>query len=48
MDAVLPGGSYDAAWNGDTDSGQRTPAGFYFVRLLAGGESRVQKVVLVP
>jgi hypothetical protein len=41
-------GQHDATWSGRTDEGRRSPAGLYLVRLVAGGEIRVQKVVYVP
>jgi hypothetical protein len=48
LDAVMGSGEFEAAWNGDTDGGGRTPAGLYFVRLWAGGEVRLQKIVRIP
>jgi flagellar hook assembly protein FlgD len=41
-------GEFDVAWSGDTDGGGRAPAGLYFVRLRAGGEVRLQKIVRIP
>lgn len=43
---VLAAGEHTIGWNGDTDSGDRSSAGIYFIRLNTGGENVIQKVVL--
>ena len=40
-------GSYYAVWEGDDDSGQPLGTGVYFMRLRAGGQSLITKVVLL-
>ncbi|HJQ65977.1 MAG TPA: FlgD immunoglobulin-like domain containing protein [Gemmatimonadales bacterium] len=42
-------GTHAIEWDGRGDGGDRTPSGVYFVRLFAGHEQRVQRVVrIVP
>ena len=46
----IPGGRLEAGehaidWDGRTDGGNAAPAGIYFVRLEAGGQRVVNKVV---
>lgn len=43
--AALPAGAHTLEWDGQGDTGEAAPSGVYFVRLMAGGESRVQRVV---
>ncbi|GJM43928.1 MAG: hypothetical protein DHS20C21_07700 [Gemmatimonadota bacterium] len=43
----LPEGEHTASWNGRDDAGLRVAGGPYFVRLMAGGESRAEKVVFL-
>jgi len=41
-------GTYEATWNGENESGARTPPGVYFLSLKTGaGASQARKVVLV-
>jgi len=47
LDGDLEAGQHDAVWDGRDDRGQALPAGVYFARLEAGGESVVRKVVLL-
>ncbi len=46
VDEIQGAGSHTATWNGRLDSGGRAAAGFYVVRLEAGSETTVQKLVL--
>lgn len=39
-------GSHQISWDGTNDSGASAPSGIYFVKVLAGGEARNQKVLL--
>lgn len=41
------GGTHAVEWDGRSDRGERVPSGMYFVRLLAGTEQRVQRVVRI-
>ncbi len=43
----IASGSGTIAWNGETSSGRRAPAGIYFVRVEAGGVREMRKVVLL-
>jgi hypothetical protein len=38
-------GSYEATWNGDSDSGEIPASGIYFIRLQNGGETQTAKVL---
>jgi hypothetical protein len=40
-------GTHAVEWDGRSDQGVRAPSGIYFVRLLAGAERRVQRVVRI-
>jgi hypothetical protein len=40
-------GTQTVEWDGRTDRSERAPSGMYFVRLLAGPERRVQRVVRI-
>ncbi len=40
-------GTHVVEWDGRSDRGERVPSGMYFVRLLAGPEQRVQRVVRI-
>jgi hypothetical protein len=44
---TLSAGSYGFAWNLLASDGTRVPAGVYYVRIMAGGESLVKKVVVL-
>jgi hypothetical protein len=44
---VLRGGVGTAVWDGRDDDGRELPSGVYFVRLEAGHETAVEKVVLI-
>ena len=43
----LPPGRYEIRWNGETEGGERAPAGIYFIRMKSPGETGVHKLVLV-
>jgi glucose/arabinose dehydrogenase len=45
-DAVRAAGEHAVAWNGLSEGGRPAPAGFYILRLEAGGESKTVKVFL--
>jgi flagellar hook assembly protein FlgD len=45
MDAVQTPGEHTVTWNGRSDSGQRTAAGLYILRLEAGQKSLVKKII---
>ena len=47
IDDELPEGDHTATWNGRDHQGQRVAGGTYFVRLRAGGETMVRKVVFL-
>lgn len=40
-------GGHAIEWDGLDDRGERSPSGMYFVRLVAGAEQRVQRVVRI-
>jgi hypothetical protein len=40
-------GSYQLTWNGQNDNGQVTPSGIYFVRMVSGDFTAVQKLMLM-
>jgi photosystem II stability/assembly factor-like uncharacterized protein len=40
-------GAFDHAWNGADDRGERLASGVYFLRLGAGGEQAVRKIVIL-
>jgi len=42
----LSPGRYHATWHGQDTRGRRLPAGVYFVRLIAGEATRLQKLVI--
>ena len=43
---TLEAGRHEAAWNGQSESGQRVGAGLYFCRLQAGAFSETRRMVL--
>jgi endonuclease I len=43
---TLEAGRHEAAWNGQSESGQRVSAGLYFYRLQAGAFSETRRMVL--
>ena len=47
VDGQLPGTVHHVTWDGLNNSGQRVGAGVYMLRLLAGEEKLVKKMVLV-
>ncbi len=47
LDADLPAGPHEQRWDGRDESGRPLPSGGFFVRLDAGGESRVIRVSLL-
>jgi hypothetical protein len=47
VEGQVPAGSHEALWNGADDAGNPLASGVYFVRLVSGGLSRVQKVIRV-
>jgi hypothetical protein len=44
---VLPAGTSHARWDARTDAGHPAAGGVYFFRMLVGGETRSQRMVLV-
>ncbi|MCR4437777.1 MAG: FlgD immunoglobulin-like domain containing protein [bacterium] len=42
----LPPGEHGLTWDGKDQHGRELPAGIYFCRVTAGGEHRVEKIVL--
>jgi hypothetical protein len=44
---MLSAGTYGYSWNLLASDGTRVPAGVYYVRIMAGGESLVKKVVVL-
>ncbi len=44
---VLPAGAHEITWQGRDDQGRSVASGTYFSRLTAGGESLVQKMLLI-
>lgn len=44
---VLPAGTSEVRWDARTDAGHAAPSGIYYVRMLAGGQMRSQRAVLV-
>lgn len=47
LDEVLTAGTYEVTWTGQDEVGRPVPSGLYFARLVAGGESRTGKLVLL-
>ncbi len=47
MDTVLPPGLHEAHWDGSTNSGRQAPSGMYYLRLEAGGQSAVRRILRV-
>ena len=47
LDESLPAGPGRVLWDGCDGAGRDVASGTYFVRLVAGGESRVQSVALI-
>jgi hypothetical protein len=47
VDAVVPPGHHDRAWDGKDSAGRPVASGVYFARLVAGGETANRKLVLV-
>ncbi len=45
--APFEAGPHSVVWDGRTDEGGPAPAGFYIVRVRAGGESRVGRALLI-
>ncbi|MFN8586160.1 MAG: FG-GAP-like repeat-containing protein [Candidatus Eisenbacteria bacterium] len=46
LNAVMAAGRQAAQWDGVSEDGARASAGYYFVRLDAGGHTRTRRVVL--
>ncbi|HPG40873.1 MAG TPA: T9SS type A sorting domain-containing protein [bacterium] len=46
-DIQQPAGTYQAAWDGYSDNGERLASGIYFVQFKAGGQRFMQRVTLV-
>ncbi len=46
-DGVLPAGSIHLTWRGNDERGAAAPAGVYFVQIVAGGQMRSQRVLLL-
>ncbi len=47
VDGARPAGRWQAAWDGQDDSGRRAASGVYFCRLTASGESATTRIVLL-
>lgn len=47
VNEVLPRGEHELLWNGRSASGRQLESGVYFVRLAAGGERRIMKLMLL-
>ncbi|HPF35761.1 MAG TPA: FlgD immunoglobulin-like domain containing protein [Candidatus Krumholzibacteria bacterium] len=47
VDGVLPAGAHDVAWTGRADDGRAVPAGAYFFRVRAAGETRSGRLMLL-
>jgi hypothetical protein len=47
IDAVLPSGMHEAAWDGRSAGDNKVAAGVYFVRLNAAGEEVASKVIVL-
>ncbi len=47
VDEIQTPGSHTAVWSGSAQGERKVAAGFYLVRLQAGDETRVRKVVLI-
>ena len=46
IDRVQPAGGHEAVWNGRGDGGAGSAPGIYFLRMIAGPETRTVKVLL--
>jgi len=46
VDAVLPSGPHEAAWDARGPDGRRAPAGIYFARLVTAQGVRASRLVL--
>jgi hypothetical protein len=44
-DRVFPAGRHAVVWDGRDETGRRAPGGVYFVRIEAGGDEAVRKLV---
>ena len=47
VDSKLPAGEHLVPWDGTNERGNRVPAGVYFVKLEAGADEALRKVVLL-
>jgi len=47
VDATRPAGRYTARWDARSDRGRPVANGVYFLRMRAGGQTTVQKVVVL-
>jgi flagellar hook assembly protein FlgD len=47
VDAPRPAGTHTVIWDGRDEAGRRVTSGVYFVRLRAGQETSVRKVMMV-
>ena len=47
VDAMLPGGRYDATWDASDESGRAVEAGVYFAQLRAGDERDAGTILLL-
>ena len=47
MDEDLGGGAYSLVWDGKDSAGRKIASGVYFLRLRAGAESMVRKMILL-
>jgi flagellar hook assembly protein FlgD len=46
-DTILGGGSHAFLWDGRDGEGREVPSGAYFARVLAAGEERTMKLLLI-
>jgi len=48
LNGYLNGGTRDLWWNGRGEDGQAVPAGVYWIRFKAAGETAAARLVLIP
>jgi hypothetical protein len=44
---MLPAGTSHAKWDGRTDDWKQAPSGIYWMRMVVGGQTRGQRLVMV-
>ena len=47
-EGMLPAGDHEARWDRRDDRGSAVPAGLYFIRLRAGNEQALRRIVVLP